>query len=603
MIFKFSAIFLLLINSSLLTAKPLQLVASVAVDQLGEFTLSSLLAQKRDQAKPVLVVEKTPAGVVFHPADISLATQEKISLRPVGLEAGDIEVYPRDDTIVKWDRARGSLTAVNAGATEIIFIIAGKLHILPIQTRESETRELVQEIQTPADDLQLPEITSLDNLPSGHSMHGETLTSLRRPVARKNAKEGRFVRRKASISYRDIEIQLVDVRSGPDTIYPIGGLQVRLTGSTLQLRTDSRGLVRAGDVPANSRIMVTFSDPQGRYVAGAQEIFVRPDVRRYRIIALRDLALTTMNTITGQAQDQRLASMCGAMDVEGDYTVEVDAPAAGVYYFNHIGLLDPRLRTTAAHTRFCVLNVDPGPLTVFVSDRDERRVGMFTVGLLAGHHTEERFTLAANSPFRTWVAASTEIYLPAAAQIKDNSIVDFVQMRMIGEDDYLTKVEDGLLEFLSPDYHRDRSFILAHDAEFESVLYQILPRQKPSTIPLFPRGFVESMALLAEEVYDPAKGAVVVEHGKVTGQGENVVLLRLIDQNGVDVRGNSFQEDEITRGVFLNLAYGVYQLIVQTREGEWLSAQTLMVYDETTSWIRTGSSMSYVKGAELVRGE
>lgn len=600
MIVKFIAIFLLLINSSILMAKPLQLVASVAVDRLGDFTLRSLLSQDQIQTQSALLVEKTPTGIVFNPTDIFLTMQEKIFLRLVGLEANTIEVYPRDDTVVRWDRAHMSLTAVNTGETEIIFIIAGKLHILPIRTQKMETRELAQ---GPADDLQMPEITGLDNLPSGHSLHGEAFVAPRRPVSLEDGRAGRFIRHKASISYRDIEIQLIDERSGADTIYPIGGLQVRLTGSILQLRTNGQGIVSAGDVPVNSRLMITFSDPQGRYIAGAQEILVRPGIRRYRIVALRDLAFATMNTITGQAQNQELASMCGEIDEEGDYTIEVDAPVAGVYYFNHLGLLDPRLRATTYQARFCLLNVDPGPLTIFVSDGNEQRVGTFTVGLLAGHHTEEHLSLADSLPFRTWVATSAEIYLPADVQDENNTIVDFVQMRMIGEDNYLTKVEDGLLESPSPDYHRGRSFVLVHDAEFEPVLYQISPEQQPSTTPLFPRGFVESMALLVEETYDPTKGAVVVEHGKMTGQGEDIILLRLINQNGVDMQGNSFQEDKVTRGVFLNLDYGVYQLIVQTRKGDWLSAQTLMVYDETISWLRTGSSVSYVKGMRSMQSE
>ena len=57
----------------------------------------------------------------------------------------------------------------------------------------------------------------------------------------------------------------------------------------------------------------------------------------------------------------------------------------------------------------------------------------------------------------------------------------------------------------------------------------------------------------------------------------------------------AMQDGGVTRSVFLNLDYGVYQVIAQNSDGYWLAAGTVVVYNETVSFLRTGAAVVYGK--------
>ena len=44
---------------------------------------------------------------------------------------------------------------------------------------------------------------------------------------------------------------------------------------------------------------------------------------------------------------------------------------------------------------------------------------------------------------------------------------------------------------------------------------------------------------------------------------------------------------------FLNLPFGVYQLLVRNSSGHWLAVQTVMVYNEAVSQLRVGNALRY----------
>ena len=157
--------------------------------------------------------------------------------------------------------------------------------------------------------------------------------------------------------------------------------------------------------------------------------------------------------------------------------------------------------------------------------------------------------------------------------------------------------QDGLTSF------NERVFYLSQASEFEATLYSFsasrgsMSHEDENHItPLFPRGFVEDMSVLAEQPFDPFSGALVIEHGEVIGQEEDEYInIRLVDSNGqnvsqaVDFSGSG----KDVRRLFLNVEPGLYTVMVETADGFWLASDTAMVYSETLSYIRTGSSVVY----------
>ena len=115
-------------------------------------------------------------------------------------------------------------------------------------------------------------------------------------------------------------------------------------------------------------------------------------------------------------------------------------------------------------------------------------------------------------------------------------------------------------------------------------------------MPLLLRGFIENTTLLAEEVYDATRGSVVIEHGARQDEDATAVSLRLIATDGKEMRTAwATQEGNVTRSVFLNLDYGVYQVIAQNADGYWLAAGTVVVYSDTVSFLHTGAAVVYRK--------
>ena len=407
-----------------------------------------------------------------------------------------------------------------------------------------------------------------------------------------------FELERGKTAYHTIELQVVDERTTAMARYPVSGMLVSLLGSSLRLRSDARGVVRIAEVPEGARLLFKLHDPQGRYVAAWQEIYVQPQQRRYQLTVQRDISYTTMQRIIGKSQDARLASFCAVMagtEAEFGFRVSSDVPADGAYYFNQLHLLAPHQQATGVNNRFCMFNIDPGPLTLFIDDAEGQRRAVFTVGLAAGQHREEVFTLAVGEAHRSWLAVSNDMHRPLHGQ--GDELVDFVQMRMVGDDQYLSKIEDGLVETThAPDWHLGRSYAVTRDAEFEDTLYQLSDTQQAGLVPLLIRGFIENAALLAEEVHDTTLGSVVIEHSAQQGEDAAAIALRLIAADGEEMRTTwAMQEGDVTRSVFLNLDYGVYQVVVQNEDERWLAAGTVVVYNETVSFLRTGAVVAYGK--------
>ena len=573
-------------------AKP-HLLASVEVEKLMHttFSMRSLLTDEANEAEVIqprmqqqagLTVRYENGAVSFTPARPVLTKGQRLNVLVRGASKANVEIYPRNEDMLTWQAKDNTLEALQAGETEIIFIVAKTLHILPVQVQaapmvQSKSKTLAARaapaLLSTEDEPRLPATAQLIDLPTPST--------------------GRFKLERAQVAYRTVEIQIVDERTSDEARYPVSGLRVRLLGSTSQLRTDARGVVRIADVPDAARLLLKLHDPQGRYMPAVQEIFVQRGQARHQLTVRRDVSFSTMQTIVGRSQDARLASLCGMIagtQGETGYVVESDVPADGAYYFNQLQLLAPRQQATGKDNRFCLFNVDPGPLTLFISDAEGQRRGVFTVGLAAGYHSEETFTLAEAEPHRSWLAVADDMHRPLHGHESEGA-VDFVQMRMVGDAHYLPKVADGLLE-TTPSWHRGRSYAVTNDAEFEDTLYQFAATPQAGLVPLLLRGFIENTALLAEEVHDATLGSVVVEYGARQGEDAAAVSLRLVDMQGKEMRTTwARQEGSVTRSVFLNLDYGVYQVIAQNTDGYWLAAGTVVVYNETVSFLRTGAAV------------
>ena len=448
-----------------------------------------------------------------------------------------VEAYVRDDGIAAV--SDNVLTAGEAGNSEVIFIVAKTLHILPLTVEEhSSIPKIPAKITTPAHD--------------NHQFYTEPQPSL----------------------YGEIEIQLVDERSYDSYSYPADNVALRVIGAEdMELRTDAQGKVRITGMPLQGRILVKFNDP--RYVAGFHEITLDPDTQSYRLIALRTIADDHMVMTSGLARHAQSASMCGELEVGEALQVETDVPADGVFYFNKLGLLDTRQRDTAEFPRFCILNADPGPMTVFVKDEQGEDIGVYSVSLAAGHHTEAVFNL--------WSDSELQLHLSASGIATTKQVAN-AEVRLLGAPTALS-ANDGIVH-ASPSYHQQRSHLLVVDASFEQTLHTLVPNDQEQVLSLLPRGTLARIALQANVPYDERMGSVYAEVSHAEADD-----IRLIAVDGDEILPTWL--DAGTSAAFLNLPFGVYQLLVRNSSGHWLAVQTVLVYDEAISYLRVGHILRY----------
>jgi hypothetical protein len=70
--------------------------------------------------------------------------------------------------------------------------------------------------------------------------------------------------------------------------------------------------------------------------------------------------------------------------------------------------------------------------------------------------------------------------------------------------------------------------------------------------------------------------------------------MRLVDAEGRDVgEGRYFSDQPVTKALFFNVPAGAYQVLVETKDGFWLAADTTVVYNETVSFLRMGGQVQY----------
>ena len=474
---------------------------------------------------------------------------DHLALELEGYQHDEVEVYVRDPSIAALQN--NALNAMDVGNSEVIFIVAKALHILPLTVTARHTAaQQDKQVLQPTEQITVPADAAVQfSATAQPSLYGE------------------------------IEIQVVDERSYDSYLYPVDNIDLRILGADMELRTDAQGKVRVMGLPLQGRILVEFSDPLGRYVSGFQEITLDANVRSYRLIALRTITADSIATISGKVRHAQLASMCGELEQGEAFRVEVDAPADGVFYFNRLGLLDRQQRDTALFPRFCVLNADPGPLTLFVKDAQGEQVGAFSVSLAAGHHTEETFNL--------WTDTELQLRLSTHGIVSyKRQLVDSAQVRMLGVADSLP-TNNGLVD-ASPSYHQQRSHLLVEDPDFEQTLHALEQQGNPSVLSLLPRGTLAYIALQANIPYDASMGSVYAEIGY-----EDADDIRLISADGHEIMPTWLSHRTPMVAAFLNLPFGVYQLLVKNSSGHWLAVQTLMVYNESVSQLRIGYELRY----------
>ena len=417
----------------------------------------------------------------------------------------------------------------------------------------------------------------------------------------------RFYNAKEKIGYTTAQVQLIDDRSVPSAglIYPVAGVWVRVLGTEFMAKTDATGHLAIRDMPRQARFMLRIDDPNGQYRPAIAEVSTADaaaGVTRVRV--MRSFAFDTIATIAGSVQQSSRSSYCASvsdkdaedrLSVVGAVAVSIDANAEGPFYFNQFGFLDRSLSSTGVNGRFCFFNVAPGPVALSLF-RGEAWIATLPVSVFANRHVEDDINLSAETNFTTQfasMATAQEQLSNEGSTTSRYQQVDMIDLLPLGADAPLPQVAPGRVAGAEPLLnHQGRVRAFARAAEFEPTVYTYQAGDGATVTPLIPRGFIEDMSLYAQVVRDPELGTVLAEYAAPDGATHETISMRLVDQDGHDVGdGWYFSDAPATKALFFNVPAGAYSIQVQTKDGYWLSSDTVIVYSETMSYMRLGNRL------------
>ena len=609
------------------------IVAQVALEGLA----SQQLLQPKEIKSP-MAPSSEPEVVVLKPRHDGLVVavggsinfefeneSKKVSL-DASLKNIGLTIFVRDTTIVDWDADAFRLIGRKSGRTEVFVVTPGRISIIEANVKDSLSKPSPLMVQnsvatSDAPKMEIPTtLASLDGLDRAATAGGlaanhgglstlapdlavtDELSKVGEPGLNAGAQ---FVRAKSKANFDTMRLKVIDDRSQQGQNYPVSGVRVKIIGTNFNELTNARGEVDVLDVPMGSRLLVDISDDRGYLMPQVSEIVADRDGASraipQSIVARRFASLDLAARSGGVIQDMQKSSLCGTAvrnDVAiGGVSISLDVQAVGPFYFNHLGFVDLRLGATSPNGRFCFFNVEPGPVTIGFKTNGNDPLSV-VAGFVSGRHLEEIFNLAdarhVSSTISTIASANEQLGSdPVRANRYD--VVDSADVYAVGSGELMIPVEDGVMTTASNVLpFKGRVWTVSASSDFETSV-QGISTHAPNTkqiLTLVPNGFVNDMSYFAQTIHNNDGGSVVVEHGNLGGHGDQSVKMRLIDAYGNDAGdGWYFADQPVAKAIFFNVPAGIYAVLIETQSGHWISADTVVVYSDSVSMVKTGSQV------------
>lgn len=584
--------------------------------------VKTIKTQASDRVGSTVRLSASNRKLHIEPASLDIG-MDRVSVTFDGLEASP-QIFLRDSSKLAWDSEKRQFQGKASGTTEVFIVYFDEMYILPVTISTDTRKDLI------SDNRSLEHLSSV--LPmqqnSFAKFQGAPETSkderydlsiadasldAKKTLEKSKAEQSLFVYDDKAKSYKDTAIQVMDVRSNPreGRIFPVSGVTVQLLGTSAHTDTDSTGIARFGELPANGRVWALLADKEGRIVPTAGELVIssKGEVQRMRTMTYQTYVnyLNVFNT----NQDWSKGSICArAMDTSGKNAVEGlsaqinDDRADGPYYFSEYGP-QPSSDRTDASGRFCFFNVKPGlaEITFFRGNQFETAL---TLPIFPGAHSEEDLPLGTGNGRQVVLAslanAMDQLYgEDEAAQYKET--VDTANVIAVGENESMHQVSEKILGLEGGrSEFKGRQYSLVQTAEFENTLYA-QDRQKPSAgrmsvLPLLQRGFVEDLFNelnqqdnVASIAFDPAMGQLLVYHHL---DADKDVQITISDAYGKQMEQGWYfgsPSQGLMKAAFFNLQPGMYTVKVQKADGALIAIDTVAVDFWTTGFVQTGADL------------
>ncbi|MBI2603617.1 MAG: hypothetical protein HYW48_11245 [Deltaproteobacteria bacterium] len=573
------------------------------------------LSEIQESVKPVVNVVLKNKEIIIFPSELSIPhTGDAIEVN-ISEEDGtrsELNIFVRNQDLVEWRDNEKQIIGRKEGATELYLHYKNSLYILPVTVggeennvvlpRELTVLDSVREIRSASypQNLNLETLQQLASL--GKKSHPNQEETEQIEEAPEHAPEkATFITTPSPYAKHVIDLQIVDERSDEENgaLFPANGVQVRFLGTEIESESDAMGVVRGVELLQGSSFLVEIKDPLERFRPTVFELS-DPIPDKVKITLLRNFAFDTYLQLAGSENRESDSSVCAnVVSQDGkpqqDVKVEANVKGATPFYFNQYGYLDRLQDKTSKSGRFCMFNLEPGPLAFFFVNKDGEERGPVPLNLFEGYHSEYSFALGEKRYLETSLAAVPTAYEQwngGAVGESHYRPLAYVDVYALGERGYPWEedADRGVL-YSSEETYNDRSFYLTRASEFEATLYRMDSRTGDNHVtPLFPRGFLDDIAFFAGLAVNRWEGSVLVEHGPLAGEEDfDGVKVTLLDHKGQKAGEKVAWEGSHSSHLFLNVPAGTYAVKVASPDGKAFWYDTVLVYEETLSYLHTGS--------------
>ena len=599
-----------------------------------------LIAPEKESHKQLAVIFSNGQAEI-DPKEISGSVGDIFTLVFKGKEQlDDAKLFVRNRKLLNWDAQKRELHAIKEGRTEVFFSAGDQMLIIPVDIGARSENQLLSDLTPPTN------ITGFESLEaifskqlsqqnariSGDLNQPEspdiplftpiTLDGGKWKIKQRKSFSPYFVNR-IPVKYENIRFKFVNEKS---VFEHAGKITFKIIGTEYSEEIED-GMGSYFKVPYGSRFFINVSDNYKHFAPSMVEVYVREAKENKQTIPIKlmeNTLLENLRRIHEVEYNPYHASLCGvALGRDGKPLAGVHAYArygtnsgSDAIYSSEIGFLRDA-KATGPDGRFCFLDIifpdrdeetyfNEGTVALEFSIGDEY-IGSVALNLFTGKHLDQNFHIFDQLNLDTRIAS-----LPAAKDIdfltpnnSDNrSLVDMVNLLAINDEFFFRQIDFGYLTSVKPqNFHNGRSCYMNESPEYEYAYYCYDQKQNDDgehVTSLIPNGFLDTISQKYNMPFlEPTLGHVFVEHGTMLGRerDSDIVVVELIDsfgnrvKNGVHISGKP-----TTRAVFLNLDPGSYTVMIKTSQGFWLDLDTVTVFSDTTSYLRTGSPIRYTSG-------
>lgn len=594
---------------------------------LSDDEISDALKPKKISLEVSLDDEK---GVILSHSHLELKNSQIAVLSFSDFDTSSMKIFVRDSGKVAWYPEKKTFKAIAAGKTEIYFVHDNQLKILPITIENKENN--YDYLVDAENNLSLPENTSLASIDHTkeiealaiHQIDDLDLINQKKPDREMNNLESITTSNNSKLIKRtdmtwknkEVAFQVFNKRvvHGKMIMDAASNVSLKVIGLDSKFKTDGHGMTQKISLPEQSRVLTLVTDSNNYYIPTIMEHFISANSKGSYSIPIKSWYEYNIYASLTQHDSQNRGSICGtltAADNDLAYVqkieVKVDQKEAQVVYFTDSGM--PTLdRTTFTNDsgHFCVFNLWDGPVAMSFY-KENSFVDVIPTNAFAGFHHELYVSLNDHEPLKTKLASYPRPYDQEGVFKMDESSlldVDFANIYPFGQGEALQQLDFGLLSSVDPTlyWHGRSYFAVENNPAFIDSLIAFDKKDAASAIsPLIPHEYLDKLYELAGITRDYSLGNVIIEHGKykdpeeeIEGNQEDVsVNIELLDHQGNSVgHGFHYAEDPITKAAFLNVPMGTYTVVVSNKYGI-VSMDTVMVYDEYTSIVRSGNKVVF----------